>query len=970
MVTVMACAGTSSSPGKWPSLTCCRRQAASSSTTLTSTRVGEIGHRRVVEGQVPVLADPEAAQVERVLPQEAGVAAALGLGVARAPHVVRGPGVGRLDDALPDPALEARRVVGSHPDVLVHVEDDGVGPGHPRRSRAPAPARRPAGSCRWRTWRGPRPGRPRRPASRPRASSAAARAMAARRRWTCTVAPSMVRVPVCTAFSMPGAASARLDRCATSSSRAGPAGGGVDGGAPLPGGDARWWARPSSGPAVSVKLETLQPTGLVQGARRAGRRVRHAGGRTPAAPWWPRRPATTAWGWPTPRPSSAPPSPWWCPRAPRRPRCRPCSSSTSAWCCTARATGEAETHALELAAEDGSRYVSPYNDPDVIAGQATAGPRAGRAGARASGTVVVPCGGGGLLAGVTLGLEGTGVRVVGVESEASPSMSTALAAGAIVPIEVEPTVADGLAGNLEPGAVTVGVALAPRRRGAHGQRGRHPLRHGLLGLQDGPRPRGRRCRRCGRAAGRGGGPRRRRKGDRRAADRAQRGAEAAVGGAPFLRSAPTAPRSITRSAARASRSCSSRAAASRPWPGTSPWCPPWWRRATRWQRSTTGASSPSSSPPAPYSVEGMAADTVALLDHLGWAEPVRIAGHSMGGWIAETLVLDHPERVRSAAFMGSANAPTAWEVAITTVERDLARLDYDLPPLFYATETLRYLPIADLQDNEVVSTWLSMMGDMPAWPNPGPAGPVRGGPGLVDRPGPHHALARGARPVPGAGLRARRRLAAALRPARRPRPFPAASTARWPAPGTSASSPTPSRWPPTSSSSSPALSLGRPAGRTASVSEAQILMHRADAGRSLPDGAGHPLGGARAHIADGEEPGMARLEGQGEAVQVPPSARRGPPAPRARSVSTKPRSSSLAHPEIHSDVGSAPMNEKSPVQGTSAVPAASVIATARRSCSPTSPVICASVRTVIRGVPVDAVGEVVRHALAEIGGRG
>jgi threonine dehydratase len=39
-------------------------------------------------------------------------------------------------------------------------------------------------------------------------------------------------------------------------------------------------------------------------------------------------------------------------------------------------------------------------------------------------------------------------------------MSTALAAGAIVPIAVEPTVADGLAGNLEPGAVTVGVALA------------------------------------------------------------------------------------------------------------------------------------------------------------------------------------------------------------------------------------------------------------------------------------------------------------------------------------------------------------------------------------------------------------------------------------------------------------------------------------------------------------------------------
>jgi threonine dehydratase len=122
---------------------------------------------------------------------------------------------------------------------------------------------------------------------------------------------------------------------------------------------------------------------------------------------------------------------------------------------------EAETHALELAERDGSRYVSPYNDPDVIAGQATVARELVEQ-VPGLGTIVVPCGGGGLLAGVVLGFEGTGVRVVGVESEASPSMSTALRAGSIVPINVEPTVADGLAGNLEPGAVTVGIALDHR----------------------------------------------------------------------------------------------------------------------------------------------------------------------------------------------------------------------------------------------------------------------------------------------------------------------------------------------------------------------------------------------------------------------------------------------------------------------------------------------------------------------------
>ena len=70
---------------------------------------------------------------------------------------------------------------------------------------------------------------------------------------------------------------------------------------------------------------------------------------------------------------------------------------------------------------------------------------------------------------------------------------------------------------------------------------------------------------------------------------------------------------------------------------------------------------PSSMPPAPYTIAEMADDALGLLDHLGLTEPVRIAGDSLGGWIAETLAIDHPERVRAAALMGSANAPTSWK---------------------------------------------------------------------------------------------------------------------------------------------------------------------------------------------------------------------------------------------------------------------------------------------------------------------
>ena len=112
---------------------------------------------------------------------------------------------------------------------------------------------------------------------------------------------------------------------------------------------------------------------------------------------------------------------------------------------------DAERHALALAAE-GRHYVSAYNDPDVIAGGGTLGLELP---AEAL-TVVCPVGGGGLCAGVALwASELPHAKVVGVEAEASRAVSSAVAAGRIDPVAVAPTLADGLAGNLEPGSVTV-----------------------------------------------------------------------------------------------------------------------------------------------------------------------------------------------------------------------------------------------------------------------------------------------------------------------------------------------------------------------------------------------------------------------------------------------------------------------------------------------------------------------------------
>jgi threonine dehydratase len=114
---------------------------------------------------------------------------------------------------------------------------------------------------------------------------------------------------------------------------------------------------------------------------------------------------------------------------------------------------EAEAHALSLVGP-GVRYVSAYNDPDVIAGQGTI---VGELPGLGEGplTIVTPVGGGGLAAGVGLAASARrAVSVVGVQSEASHAMRSALDAGRIVAVEDRPSLADGLAGNLEPGSVT------------------------------------------------------------------------------------------------------------------------------------------------------------------------------------------------------------------------------------------------------------------------------------------------------------------------------------------------------------------------------------------------------------------------------------------------------------------------------------------------------------------------------------
>ena len=109
---------------------------------------------------------------------------------------------------------------------------------------------------------------------------------------------------------------------------------------------------------------------------------------------------------------------------------------------------DAVEQAKDFAATEDARFVHPYDDPLIIAGQATLGleimeqlPEVG--------TVVVPTGGGGLLAGTALAVHEVNpkVQMVGVEIDAASVYSESRSRGALLRNypKGQPTVADGIA---------------------------------------------------------------------------------------------------------------------------------------------------------------------------------------------------------------------------------------------------------------------------------------------------------------------------------------------------------------------------------------------------------------------------------------------------------------------------------------------------------------------------------------------
>jgi len=107
---------------------------------------------------------------------------------------------------------------------------------------------------------------------------------------------------------------------------------------------------------------------------------------------------------------------------------------------------EARVHAGEIAARDGLTFIHPFDNADVIAGQGTMGLEILEQTPNVE-AIVVPVGGGGLIAGIGTAVKAKApqVSIVGVEPDRAACLTEALAQDSPTTVTLSHTLADGLA---------------------------------------------------------------------------------------------------------------------------------------------------------------------------------------------------------------------------------------------------------------------------------------------------------------------------------------------------------------------------------------------------------------------------------------------------------------------------------------------------------------------------------------------
>jgi len=124
---------------------------------------------------------------------------------------------------------------------------------------------------------------------------------------------------------------------------------------------------------------------------------------------------------------------------------------------------KAEATAIDYARESDKRFISPYNDPMVIAGQGTIGVEIQQDFGMINEipTLVIPIGGGGLVSGVGTFFSDKRPRpkIIGVQSEASPFAHQLFHTGSQEGISESDSIAEGLAGEIDHSSITIPMMM-------------------------------------------------------------------------------------------------------------------------------------------------------------------------------------------------------------------------------------------------------------------------------------------------------------------------------------------------------------------------------------------------------------------------------------------------------------------------------------------------------------------------------
>lgn len=121
--------------------------------------------------------------------------------------------------------------------------------------------------------------------------------------------------------------------------------------------------------------------------------------------------------------------------------------------------GLAEVFAMHTATERGLTYVSPYNDPEIVAGQGTIGLEILEQCPRVD-NIFVAMGGGGLISGIGSVVKSfhPSARIYGVAAANSKTLADSMAAGRVLETEHLETLADAVAGGVDEDTITLDLA--------------------------------------------------------------------------------------------------------------------------------------------------------------------------------------------------------------------------------------------------------------------------------------------------------------------------------------------------------------------------------------------------------------------------------------------------------------------------------------------------------------------------------